>query len=509
MTTRTVVAETSHTAGSDAPMSLQHYAAMFAAIAALTMLWRFVALSQLDVTLHVDEAQYWTWSRDLDWGYYSKPPLIAALIAASTALFGDGVIGVKALSMLMYPLAAGVVFVLAARMFDARTAFWAATLFMLSLLSMWLGMAATTDAPLLAAWAVALLAYERAIERNRWRDWLLLGFALGLGMLAKYTMAVFALGIGLHLAWYAPARQRLRSPRIYLAGLLALACVVPNLIWNARHGFATVGHTADITVRQTAPYGSGNFLETVLAQGLIFGPLLGLLLLGLAFTARRWWFDRRYRLLLAFSAPLWVIVLLQSLRGVANANWAAPAMLSAAIAVAAWATTQWPMRAARVVMTTALALNLVLAAALYHWPAVARTFGMQKWGDPYDRMRGWDEVAEIVRPYFRSDPALLLLADNRTVLAHLAYELRDLSPPLARWNPHHEVTDHYQLVTFLDDKLGSNALLLIDGDAGGITQHYRRAQHLTTIDLELSARRRLHYDVWRLEGFAGYDSARR
>lgn len=507
MTGRSNVAGASQVA-SAAPASLQQYAAMFAAVAVLTMLWRFFALSQLDVTLHVDEAQYWTWSRNLDWGYYSKPPLIAALIAASTALFGDSVIGVKALSMLMYPLAAAAVFVLAARMFDARTAFLAATIFLLSLLSMWLGLAATTDAPLLAAWAVSLLAYQRAIERNRWRDWLLLGFAFGLGMLAKYTMAVFAVGIALHLLWDAQARQRLNSPRIYAAALLAGACLVPNWIWNAQHGFATLGHTADITVRQTAQSGSGNFIETLLAQGLIFGPLLGLLLIGLAFTARQWWFDRRYRLLLAFSAPLWVIVLLQSMRGVANANWAAPAMLSAAIAMAAWITTRWSMRAVRIFVTIALALNVALAAALYHWPAVAHSLGAQKWGDPFDRMRGWGEIAEIVRPYFSSDPALLLLADNRTVLAHLAYELRDLSPPLARWNPRHEVTDHYQLVTLLDDKLGSNALLLIDGDAAGIAQHFQRAQRLTTIDIELSARRRLHYDVWRLEGFAGYGSYR-
>ncbi|MEP6609563.1 MAG: glycosyltransferase family 39 protein [Burkholderiaceae bacterium] len=490
-----------------APASF-HYAALFAALAALVMLWRFVALSQLNISLHVDEAQYWAWSRDLQWGYYSKPPLIAALIAASTALFGDGVVGVKAVSMLMYPLAAAAVFLLAARLFDARVAFWAATIFLLSLLSMWLGMAATTDAPLLAAWAVSLVAYQRAIETDRWRDWLLLGAALGLGMLAKYTMAVFVLGVALHMAVDPRARSRLRSTRLYAAGLVAVACAVPNWIWNAQNGFATLGHTADITLRQSGRLGNGNLLETIAAQGLIFGPLLGLLLVGLAFSVRQWWSDRRYRLLLAFSIPLWVIVTLQSLRADANANWAAPAMLTASIAMAAWATARWSTRTSRAVLTTALALNVALAAALYHWPAVARSFNTQKWGDPYQRMRGWDQVAERVRPFFMADRDLLLLADNRTVLAHLAYELRDLSPRLVRWNPRHEVTDHYQLVTHLEDKVGSNALLLIDGDATPITRHFRRAQQLTTIDVPLSRQHRLHYDVWRLDGFAGYESQR-
>src|SRR5207253_4809792 len=36
-----------------------------------------------------DEAQYWDWSRRLDWSYYSKGPAVAYIIRASTALFGN------------------------------------------------------------------------------------------------------------------------------------------------------------------------------------------------------------------------------------------------------------------------------------------------------------------------------------------------------------------------------------------------------------------------------------
>ena len=32
----------------------------------------------------LDEAQYWTWSRELAFGYFSKPPMIAWLIRVST-----------------------------------------------------------------------------------------------------------------------------------------------------------------------------------------------------------------------------------------------------------------------------------------------------------------------------------------------------------------------------------------------------------------------------------------
>ena len=41
---------------------------------------RLVALTLNGTNLFFDEAQYWTWSQDLDFGYYSKPPLIAWII---------------------------------------------------------------------------------------------------------------------------------------------------------------------------------------------------------------------------------------------------------------------------------------------------------------------------------------------------------------------------------------------------------------------------------------------
>ena len=50
------------------------------AVAVLTAL-RLAVLAGSGLGLHGDEAQYWSWSRDLEWGYYTKPPLIAFIIA--------------------------------------------------------------------------------------------------------------------------------------------------------------------------------------------------------------------------------------------------------------------------------------------------------------------------------------------------------------------------------------------------------------------------------------------
>mgnify|MGYP003353868740 CR=1 FL=1 len=69
------------------------------------LLFRIVLLMLLadrGVGLHVDEAQYWWWSRNLQWGYFSKPPGIAALISLSTALFGDSVVATAILDRLLH-----------------------------------------------------------------------------------------------------------------------------------------------------------------------------------------------------------------------------------------------------------------------------------------------------------------------------------------------------------------------------------------------------------------------
>jgi len=36
-----------------------------------------------------DEAHYWLWSRKLDLAYYSKPPMVALIMRASTEIFGN------------------------------------------------------------------------------------------------------------------------------------------------------------------------------------------------------------------------------------------------------------------------------------------------------------------------------------------------------------------------------------------------------------------------------------
>jgi 4-amino-4-deoxy-L-arabinose transferase-like glycosyltransferase len=54
------------------------------------------------IELYPDEAQYWLWSRKLDFGYYSKPPMIAWVIHLTTALGGNSEPFVRLLAPILH-----------------------------------------------------------------------------------------------------------------------------------------------------------------------------------------------------------------------------------------------------------------------------------------------------------------------------------------------------------------------------------------------------------------------
>ena len=58
-------------------------------ILVIITLIRIYSLFISPIELSVDEAQYWHWSQNLDYGYFTKPPLIAWVIALSTNIFGN------------------------------------------------------------------------------------------------------------------------------------------------------------------------------------------------------------------------------------------------------------------------------------------------------------------------------------------------------------------------------------------------------------------------------------
>ncbi len=202
--------------------------------------------------LAFDEAFYWEWSRRLGWSYYTKGPGIAYLIAASTALFGDSEFGARvpaAIANAVSTIAIGALAADVARTrigMHWRTGLFAAALFQLAPIYQVTGLLATIDGPYVACWAVSAWAAFRAFERcGRWA-WLVLGAAIGIGFLIKYTILLLPPGL---LLYAGVRRARLNTaPRAFQlafgAIVIALAFSIPVLVWNGLQGWPTLRHLA-------------------------------------------------------------------------------------------------------------------------------------------------------------------------------------------------------------------------------------------------------------------------
>ena len=482
-----------------------------AAVAALCAgFWLLrIALSAFSgASLHVDEAQYWDWSRSLQWGYSSKPPMIAALIRASSALLGDDETGLRALAMACYPLAGAALAWLAAdiaRESGTRAdgaARWAAGLLLASPLVCLLGVVATTDGPLVLYWSVAMAALWFAVVRQRAAAWVVFALACGAGMLSKYTFGAFIAGSALFVLLHGARRDWLRW---FAAAVGAFLVWSPNLWWNHSQGWPTLRHTAEITVQaerhaRSAGAALGATGEFLAGQLVAFGPVA---LLVLAFIL---WCGRGQAspvpkaargLLLWTSVPLALAGLAQSWRSGAQVNWIAPVhlgfFLAAALCVAAAASKprRW--------MAAALGLQVAVLSALTVLPSLSAAFGrpvphnLDLWG----RMRGWGEALHLMEPTLAATPDAIVVGTSRAALTQAAYHWRGLGVKRAAWQPGTVPRDQYQLRCPWSLKDGGPIFVLSEGAppediaqaVGGLqTVSIARVQVTAkrTIDLRLS-----------------------
>ena len=417
---------------------------LFLCVAALTAL-RLAALAFSSTNLFFDEAQYWFWSRELALGYYSKPPLIAWIIRASTEICGMGEACIRAPAPLIHAGTALLVYGIGRRLYDARIGFWAgliyATLPGVSLSATLI----STDAPLLFFVALALLAISALRERVSWAWVAILGAALGLGLLSKYAMSYFFLGFVLYGLGTREGRALLRNPRIYVAFAIAAAMIAPNILWNARHKFATLAHTAD-----NAAWGDGlrpvAALEFAAEQFAVFGPVLFGALLW--YCLRPAWKPGEWRkvagaerLLLAFSVPVVVLMIGQALLSRAHANWGAFAYIAATVLITAVMLRGGWLRLFRF----SLALHLTALVVLAAGGILAGRMALPLAGHPYERVLGWKELAQAAGEKARAEGFRAVATDRRNLSAELSYYLRDAGIPVVALVAGDRARDHFEL----------------------------------------------------------------
>ena len=426
---------------------LTPWTATLALVAGLTAL-RLLAIFTTPLELYPDEAQYWLWSRELAWGYYSKPPVVAWIIAATTAVGGDAEPWVRLGAVLAHAAAPLALHAAGSRLYDGWTGFWAGALYSLMPGVQLSAGVITTDAPMLLFLSLALWAYAALLASDARRAGLAaaagLGAALGAAVLSKYAGLYFVAGLLLHAALSPTARARWSVPRAAATFAGATLVAVPNLIWNAGHGFATVAHTADNAQWSAGErFNFGEVLQFIGAQFGVFGPLPFLVLaVGIGLVLFRPQIRRALpapdHALLCLTLPPLVIVAAQAFMSRANANWAVAAYVPGAVLVAAWLVRRRGLRGARPVLGLAVASQAALAllfVAVVISPAAAAALGLD---NAFKRARGWRVTTAEVTATARAGAWTAVTTDDRFLYNAMAYYGRTFwsrpgAPPLRMW----------------------------------------------------------------------------
>ncbi len=298
----------------------------------LLPLLRFFISEAGGFDLHFDEAQYWTWSKQLDWSYYSKGPLVAWLIAFSTSFLGKGEWQVRLFAWLAYDIFLILLFGFAYQFWQSRRAgWWAVLLGLTSPLYFHLGQVMTTDIFLFVFWSWALWAVWRALFRQDDSAWYEFGIAIGIGTMTKFSILMLPCCLPLILSFTRHGRRMLNLWPFWGGLFLFLIIISPILIWNASHNWVAFyheqGHLLNVYEKGGGGWQEnvGDLITFLGGQWLAFSPIVSVALFRSLLVYSPC--SDQQRLLLTISLSILAFFITKAVITKVQLNWPAPAYI--------------------------------------------------------------------------------------------------------------------------------------------------------------------------------------
>ncbi|MBN4066712.1 glycosyltransferase family 39 protein [Simkania negevensis] len=406
-----------------ARLSFRH----LAALAAIKIVGAILLILYSDIGLSPDEAQYWTWSQDLGWGYYSKPPGIAWQIWLTTQLFGNTELGIRFGAVVISTLITFALYALARSAGIAKEgAFWAGAMIALSPLGILSTFAATTDGGAILFLILAAIPCVKAVRKQETPNFLLVGLFLACGLLYKWTPLILWLPI-LCFATYTPSFRKKTLPCGMALSLLGL---FPSLVWNTSHDWATYRHLLGQLLggpgpRTTKPLFHGNFFEFLAGQFAVLSPIFFLLLITAIVYA---WRKRKQispPIIFLFSfAPILLSYFLLSLLNKIQANWTAYLYPFLCAATAWYATTH--LKNGKRWLLTGATLSIILSSLTMTIPyiqthSIVSAFPIPYKINPFRHSIGWKKLPKILTDAGYDPQKHFLFADSYQMTSILSF----------------------------------------------------------------------------------------
>ena len=210
------------------------------AIGVVMTLWRLFMIFNTDMMW--DEAHFIVSGRHPALGYPDIPGGFPWLAGLFGLVFQPPLIALRLLALLITTAVPVAVWFMAKAVVQARSALWAATIAMLLPAMALNGAIFYPEGTIQLLLALMCGCLVRAMNRQSFKWWALTGVCALLGLLTHFRFLIPGLGILLYLVVTPQGRGLWRTRGLYIAAALALAGLLPSLIYNQVNGWPALAY---------------------------------------------------------------------------------------------------------------------------------------------------------------------------------------------------------------------------------------------------------------------------
>ena len=457
------------------------------------ILLRVFAIISTPLELSADEAQYWLWSKKLNWGYFSKPPMIAWLIHVSNNIFGDYDYSIRILAPVIHGINALVIFRLSQEINDNYFAHFLSSLIWLTLPIVGVGsFLMSTDTPLMLIWTTSLLLTVKAYNSDNVFLWSLAGLIAGLALYAKYAALYLPLGLIIFYIINFQNEQNIKLRGLFLFLMNFIIVSLPNVIWNYFNNFQTINHLSSNAVIDAPSYSLFGSLTFLIAQVAILGPLLFIVFLLTSFNIKR--LNKLSIFLLYFIFPVYILMFIQGFFSEANANWAASALPAITILCGYFLSKRIKFAALTILS------NLLICIFILIVSFNGNLIFLDVKSDPLRKLKGWSILSEDLKDTISKGKSDVVLVDRRGIAAELIYYLRNENIKIRVPESSKSPSNHYQLHYSLTDK--ENKIFYYASENTKIPESYKvgySAVKVGVSDVQISKKKSRKINIYLIE----------
>ncbi|MFT4741742.1 MAG: hypothetical protein ACI9L9_002536 [Marivirga sp.] len=219
---------------------------------------------------HRDELLHLSVSEHLAWGYMEFPPMIAALGSLSHWLFDYSLVGVRLLPTLAGASILVLCCLMAIELGGGKKAVLLAGICILVFIPFYRNH--TLFQPVVfdqLFWTLGFYFMIKYMNTGHKKFLLFIGITLGLGLLTKYTILVWGLGIFTGLLFYQKG-SLFKNKWLYISASLAVLLFLPNLLWQIANDLPLLKHLKALNESQLEGISPWSFLLEQLALPFTF-----------------------------------------------------------------------------------------------------------------------------------------------------------------------------------------------------------------------------------------------